>query len=71
VSLVYNRGPEMSGDRRREMKAIQVHLAAGDFSEVAVEIEAMKRLWPNSRGLRDRRDREAGLWRKGLEEAGL
>ncbi|MBA3015098.1 MAG: hypothetical protein FP815_09100 [Desulfobulbaceae bacterium] len=71
VSLVYNRGTEMSGDRRREIKAIRDHLAAHDFAKVATDLESMKRLWPNSRGLRDRRDREAALWRKGLKNAGL
>jgi hypothetical protein len=71
VSLVYNRGTALSGESRREMKAIQFRLSTGDFPGVAAEIEAMKRLWPNSQGLRDRRDREAELWRKGLEEAGL
>ncbi|RJX32407.1 MAG: hypothetical protein C4531_06490 [Desulfurivibrio sp.] len=70
VSLVYNRGTGMDGDARREMQAIGAHLAGRDFSRVAGEIEAMKRLWPGSRGLRERRDREAELWRKGLREAG-
>jgi hypothetical protein len=45
---------------------------ADDFlalDRVAGEIEAMKRLWPQSRGLCERRDREAGLWRKGLLRA--
>jgi hypothetical protein len=71
ASLVYNRGTDMDGDRRREMRAIKAHLAARDFTKVATEIEAMKRLWPDSRGLRERRDREADLWRNGLQEAGL
>ena len=71
VSLVYNRGTAMDGERRKEMKAIQAHLAAHDFTKVATEIEAMKRLWPNSQGLKDRRDREVILWNKGLQSAGL
>jgi hypothetical protein len=72
VSLVYNRGADLdlNDDRRREMRAIKAHLAARNLTRVAEEIEAMKRLWPNSRGLCDRRDREAALWRKGLQEAG-
>jgi hypothetical protein len=53
------------------MRAIREHLEARALLKVADEIEAMKRLWPNSKGLRDRRDREAALWRKGLSEAGL
>ena len=66
VSLVYNRGTKLTGDSRREMKAIRDHLAAGDLDGVAAEIESMKRLWPNSKGLRKRRDKEAAMWRKGL-----
>src|SRR5262245_43780656 len=31
VSLVYNRGTDLDGDRRREMRAIRDRLAAGDF----------------------------------------
>lgn len=71
VSLVYNRGASMDGDKRTEMRAIREHLAAHNFAKVAEEIEAMKRLWPDSKGLRERREREAALWRKGLTEAGL
>ena len=40
----------------------------GDTGE---EIEAMKRLWPDSKGLCERRDWQAALWQRGLEEAGL
>ncbi len=58
----------MQGDRRREMRAIRDYLFAGEYDKVAGEIEAMKRLWPNSRGLRERRDREANLWRRGISE---
>lgn len=66
VSLVYNRGTDLSGDSRREMLAIKQHLAAGRREAVAGEIESMKRLWPTSEGLRKRRDREAEMWRRGL-----
>lgn len=66
VSLVYNRGTDLSGNSRREMRAIQQHLAAGLREAVAGEIESMKRLWPDSAGLRKRRDREAEMWRRGL-----
>lgn len=66
VSLVYNRGSDLSGDSRREMLAIKQHLAAGRRDAVAGEIESMKRLWPASEGLRQRRDREAEMWRRGL-----
>ena len=66
VSLVYNRGAGMDGEGRREMRAIRKHIADGRLDAVPAEFEAMKRLWPNSRGLRIRRDKEAKLWRKAL-----
>jgi len=68
VSLVYNRGTKLSGDSRREMKAIHDHIAAGELDKVAAEFESMKRLWPGSEGLRKRRDKEAAMWREGLAE---
>ncbi|MEO3430971.1 peptidoglycan-binding protein [Pelagibius sp. CAU 1746] len=70
VSLVYNRGTKLSGDSRREMKAIRDHIAGGALDEVAAEFERMKRLWPGSEGLRKRRDKEAAMWRQGLAQAG-
>lgn len=71
VSLVYNRGPGLKGERRREMRAIRAYLAQGELHRVAGELTAMKRLWPGNRGLCVRRDREARLWQWGLEKAGL
>jgi len=68
VSLVYNRGTKLTGDSRREMKAIRDHIDAGNLDRVAAEFESMKRLWPDSEGLRKRRDKEAEMWRKGLAE---
>ena len=66
VSLVYNRGASMQGDGRREMRAIRDHIAAGRLDAVPAEFESMTRLWPNNRGLRTRRKKEAALWKKGL-----
>jgi GH24 family phage-related lysozyme (muramidase) len=70
VSLVYNRGAQLDEpppqDRRREMRAIRGHIARGDLARVAGEFRAMKRLWPNTAGLRARRDREADMWERGL-----
>jgi hypothetical protein len=66
VSLVYNRGAGLDGERRIEMRAIRDLIAAGALDAVPAQIEAMKRLWPDVQGLRDRRDREARLWREGL-----
>ncbi len=71
VSLVYNRGTKMTGDTRTEMKAIRDHIDAGALDKVADEFVNMKRLWPNSNGLRKRRDKEAAMWRKGLAESGI
>ncbi|GAB4369008.1 MAG: hypothetical protein Kow00114_28550 [Kiloniellaceae bacterium] len=68
VSLVYNRGTKLTGDSRREMKAIRDHIDAGRLDKVATEFENMKRLWPGSEGLRKRRDKEAEMWRRGLSE---
>jgi hypothetical protein len=71
VSLVYNRGAgmtDLSGrpERRKEMRDIRDAVAAGRLADVPAAIRAMKRLWPESKGLRDRRDREARLFEEGL-----
>lgn len=70
VSLVFNRGPNLSGDRRREMANIQTHLRVGNLSAISGELRAMKRLWPDVKGLRRRRDEEAELFEAGLIPAG-
>ena len=63
LSLVYNRGASLSGDRRREMKNIVTHVANGDLQKIAREIRAMKRLWQGQGldGLLRRRDEEAAM----------
>lgn len=63
VSLVFNRGGAMDGDRRREMRAIRDAVAAGDLQEIANQLRAMKRLWEGKGldGLLKRRDAEADL----------
>jgi GH24 family phage-related lysozyme (muramidase) len=66
VSLIYNRGPKLEGDSRREMKTIQSLLAAGDLDSVSTQFEAMERLWPDTPGLVQRRHVEAKLWRSGF-----
>jgi hypothetical protein len=59
-SLGYNRGWSMRGDRNREKVAIRDDCAPrGDVACNARELRAMKRLWPDVRGLRDRREDEA------------
>lgn len=68
ISLVFNRGNSLEGDRRREMKRIQELLDSGDFDAVPGQFEAMRRLWDpvKERGLIERRQREATLWRDGF-----
>jgi GH24 family phage-related lysozyme (muramidase) len=63
VSLVFNRGPGMNGDSRREMRAVRDAVAEGDLQEIANQIRAMKRLWEGKGldGLLKRRDAEADL----------
>jgi GH24 family phage-related lysozyme (muramidase) len=63
VSLVFNRGGGMDGDRRREMRAIRDAVAAGDLQEIANQLRSMKRLWEGKGldGLLRRRDAEADL----------
>ena len=65
LSLVYNRGAALSGDRRREMAEIAGLLrpAGPDLEAIAHQFESMKRLWPDMKGLRDRRQREAEMIR--------
>lgn len=65
-SLIYNRGPDLTGDRRREMRAIAATLAWGPWTvagvmNVAAELRSMKRLWPDVPGLLARREAEAQL----------
>jgi hypothetical protein len=71
VSLVYNRGTSMadSGSNpggRKEMRDIRDAIATGRPSEIPGLLRAMKRLWPEPNGLRDRREREAKLFEIGL-----
>lgn len=70
VSIVFNRGPNLSGDRRREMLRIQELLRVNELAQIPDQIRAMKRLWPDSRGLRRRRDEEAELFQSGLVPVG-
>lgn len=70
VSLIFNRGTDLTGERRREMLAIKTIVAAPGSQgfrcvEIAKQLRAMKRLWtdyPDSDGdLVDRREAEAKL----------
>lgn len=78
VSIVFNRGPRLSGSKRKEMKEIQrilnraseSHLSKEQKIELLQEVEEqillMKRLWAPGSGLIKRRQSEANLWRDGL-----
>jgi GH24 family phage-related lysozyme (muramidase) len=73
VSLVYNRGTSMTDSvsnpgSRKEMREIRDAVALGRFSDIPASLRAMKRLWPEPNGLRDRREREAKLFKIGLTE---
>lgn len=78
VSLVFNRGPDMAGERRREMAEIRRIVKEADLpatldkvlNQIADQIKSMKRLWPNTRGLQRRRDAEAVLVLSGARQAG-
>ena len=63
VSLVFNRGASVSGDRRREMLNIRNLVPSKNYAAIAKEIKNMKRLWVGQGldGLLTRRDEEAEL----------
>lgn len=63
VSLVFNRGGSMRGSTRAEMLRIKGLVPKKDYTGIAREIRAMKRLWSYKtlRGLHLRRDAEAKL----------
>jgi len=67
ISLVFNRGTALAGDRRSEMLGIQNAMRDRRFYDVPELIRSMKRLWPNTKGLQRRRDAEAALFEKALE----
>jgi GH24 family phage-related lysozyme (muramidase) len=69
VSLVFNRGASMDGDRRSEMRVIKETIPEytndpeGVLREIANQLQLMKRLWVGKGvdGLLRRRDAEADL----------
>lgn len=65
ISMVYNRGTALEGDRRREMKAIVPLIANKDYPGIAAQILASRRLWVGSAtpGVASRREKEAELVR--------
>lgn len=70
LSLVFNRGESLAGDRRREMRAIRDLVPDMNYQEIARQIRLMKRLWRGTtieRGMSRRRDAEADLGLSALE----
>jgi hypothetical protein len=65
ISMVYNRGASLSGDRRLEMREIVPLIPKKDYAGIAQLIDASKRLWIGQRldGIVKRREEEAGLVR--------
>lgn len=64
ASLVFNRGPAMSGDNRLEMRAIRDAVPSRDYDEIARQLRKMKRVWTGTSiqaGMYRRRDAEADL----------
>jgi GH24 family phage-related lysozyme (muramidase) len=64
VSLVFNRGASMKGDRRIEMRAIKDLVPHKDYAGIAQQFRQMKRLWMGTdieKGMSRRRDAEADL----------
>jgi hypothetical protein len=63
VSLVFNRGSSMEGDRRREMRDIREAVQDRDIPAIAKHLRRMKRLWTGRglAGLLTRRESEAKL----------
>ena len=63
VSIVFNRGTNMKGDSRIEMRNIKDLITKKDYKKIAAEIRKMKRLWVGKGldGLIQRREDEALL----------
>jgi len=69
LSLVYNRGAhcfKSGGDRCTEMQQIRELISNKNYKDVPEQIRRMKRLYPQIKGLQDRREREAKLFEEGL-----
>lgn len=63
VSLVFNRGTSLVGEKRLEMRNIKVLVPKKDYKKIAEELRHMKRIWKgkNLDGLIERREAEARL----------
>src|ERR1039458_1533679 len=64
VSLVFNRGASMTGDNRKEMRAIRDAVPKHDYTEMASQLRKMVRVWVGTdiyNGMKRRRLAEADL----------
>jgi hypothetical protein len=64
VSLVFNRGTSMQGNRRVEMRVIRDLITKKNVSKIPEQIRKMKRIWLGTsieKGMNRRRDAEAAL----------
>jgi len=64
LSMVYNRGAKLDGNRRTEMRAIVPLVAKADYVGIAKQIDDSKRLWvgvAGTQGVITRRQKEAAL----------
>ena len=66
ISMVYNRGTSLTGERRTEMRDIVPLVRVKDYAGIAVLIDASKRLWTN--GLVERREKEAAMVKGSLRQ---
>lgn len=69
VSLVYNRGVSLKGDKRTEMLAISRLIEIGEPQAVPEQMLAMKWIWEADQsliGVVTRREKEAKLFQQGL-----
>lgn len=64
VSLVYNRGSSLEGDRRKEMREIYRLVPKKDYAGIAQQLKQMTRVWMGTdiyNGMKARRYAEAAL----------
>ena len=73
LSIVYNRGASLGGDKRKEMLAISRLIEIGEAQAVPEQIRTMKWIWEGKRGSEGvvkRREAEADLFEAGLATIG-
>ena len=63
VSLVFNRGTSLTGEKRKEMANIKNLVPKKEYKKIAKELRNMKRIWEDKGldGLLERREAEAKL----------